>query len=228
MLFATSFESSSLPTLPMNKPVFTPLQIENWADSLSQQHYVLIEHFLSPQEAQALRSAIDFHREEANFHKAGIGKMLEHQVVKEVRGDYVKWIEEGEALPATRAFLQKLKALAEAMSEALRLSLQDYECHFAIYPPGSYYEAHYDQFRSDGNRVLSLACYLNPHWEMGQGGELKIYPPDQEPLALAPLMGRLVLFRSDSLLHEVLPTQVDRYSITGWLLQRPRDLPFGI
>lgn len=207
---------------------FPQTGMERIADTLAQQEFVVLDHFLSESEALDLRAALEQHRAEDNFSKAGVGKHLQHQILHEVRGDYLKWIEEREALPATRHFLQKVSVLASGLSAALRISLQDFECHFAIYPPGSFYEKHIDCFRSDGNRVLSLACYLNAHWEPAHAGEIQLYPPTGESPKVAPLLGRLVLFRSDSLLHEVLTTAVDRYSITGWLLQQPKDLPFGI
>jgi SM-20-related protein len=35
-----------------------------------------------------------------------------------------------------------------------------------------------------------------------------------------------VLFRSDTVPHEVLETRVERWSLTGWLLRQPPGLGF--
>jgi SM-20-related protein len=40
-----------------------------------------------------------------------------------------------------------------------------------------------------------------------------------------PEAGRLVCFRSDLIEHEVLPATRERYSLTGWALDRAPELP---
>jgi SM-20-related protein len=39
-----------------------------------------------------------------------------------------------------------------------------------------------------------------------------------------PMAGRLVIFRSDEIEHEVLPATRERLSITGWILDQLVDL----
>ena len=55
------------------------------------------------------------------------------------------------------------------LNRALFLSLKDYETHFAIYPPGTFYEKHVDQFQSSGARKISFAFYLNENWTQSDG-----------------------------------------------------------
>jgi Rps23 Pro-64 3,4-dihydroxylase Tpa1-like proline 4-hydroxylase len=50
----------------------------------------------------------------------------------------------------------------------------------------------------------------------GDGGELKVYLKDKEEL-ISPSWGKLVIFKSDELEHEVLPTNINRFSVCGWL-----------
>ncbi len=40
---------------------------------------------------------------------------------------------------------------------------------------------------------------------------------------VAPIGGRLVIFRSDQFEHEVLPARRERLSFTGWFRRRPRS-----
>ncbi|MGB0175565.1 MAG: 2OG-Fe(II) oxygenase [Owenweeksia sp.] len=197
--------------------------IEEIADNLAQNEFCIIDDFLDEQDIKALHQAITFHREEDNFKKAGIGNAHLFQVDKEVRGDYIKWISREEAQPGTLVFLDKIEALMQSLSRILFLSLKDYECHFAIYPPGTFYEKHLDQFKSTSNRKISFAFYLNQSWKKGDGGELRLHR--EEIVDIEPQAGRLALFRSDTVEHEVLITTRDRYSITGWMRDRPIDLP---
>lgn len=195
------------------------------ADQLAEQDYCLVENFLSVKQVGNLRDAFAKHRKEDHFKKAGIGNMHLYQVAKEVRGDYIKWIEPENAHPAAAEFLELTAELMQNLNRLLYLSLKDFECHYAIYPPGTYYERHLDQFKLANNRKISLACYLNPDWKAGDGGELRIYDKNGDSIDIAPKAGHLAIFRSDTVEHEVLTTHTDRYSITGWMRDRPLDFP---
>ena len=92
-----------------------------------------------------------------------------------------------------------------------------------VYPPGSYYKKHLDQFKRDDHRKLSVICYLNENWKKEEGGQLRMYMPDAT-LDFLPLEGRLVCFRSDQIEHEVLPATRERKSITGRILDQLSDL----
>ncbi|HCN73582.1 MAG TPA: hypothetical protein DIS96_18500, partial [Pusillimonas sp.] len=62
---------------------------------------------------------------------------------------------------------------------------------------------------------------LNESWTTEDGGELCLYESEQSPrenaTRITPAPGRLVIFRSDLVWHEVLPGQKPRWSLTGWL-----------
>jgi SM-20-related protein len=66
--------------------------------------------------------------------------------------------------------------------------------------------------------VLSLVAYLNPDWQLADGGELLIYEDSStDPVVvIQPLHGTVVLFLSEEVPHEVAPALCDRYSIAGW------------
>lgn len=72
-------------------------------------------------------------------------------------------------------------------------------------------------------RYLTCIVYLNTDWKEGDGGCLRVFPhgddskdPDSS-VDIAPLGGRMVVFSSPSLLHGVLPTNVQRYACAVWL-----------
>src|SRR5690606_35047010 len=136
-----------------------------------------------------------------------------------IRGDSICWIKERVPRSATADFLQWADLLRHHLNQHFFLGLRRQECHFARYAPGAGYAPHIDQHRNTGFRKLSLVLYLNPDWQAGHGGELCIYDPadpNTEIQRIAPRMGRLALFRSDTVLHAVLPCRTTRWSLTGW------------
>jgi SM-20-related protein len=158
-----------------------------------------------------------------SFQKAGIGKKQNQQINEAIRGDYIKWLDKNSASAPVRIYLDRLGHLIQFLNQSLYLSLKDYEVHVTIYPPGSYYKRHLDQFKSDDHRKLSVICYLNPEWQESYGGQLRLFLKNGE-LDVLPIAGRLVCFRSDQIEHEVIPATQDRRSITGWILDQFSDL----
>ena len=116
-------------------------------------------------------------------------------------------------------------------------------------PGGSSYPLHVDNPQGLGAgdvRKLTCILYLNPNYRDGDGGELRLHldggddddddddgggggaaaASPLERVDLAPLGGRLLLFWSDEIPHEVLPTApggrpddatLDRYALTVWI-----------
>jgi SM-20-related protein len=190
------------------------------ADGLADKGYAVVDNFVSPPAIQDVLS-LDLFREE-HLKKAGIGKENK-QINEGIRGDFIKWIDKTDAPDAIKAYTDTLNALREFLNQSLYLSLKDYEVHLAMYPAGSFYKRHLDQFKSDDHRKLSVILYLNQDWSESMGGQLRMYL-EQETVDLLPLAGRLVCFRSDRIEHEVLPATRTRMSITGWMLDQLADL----
>lgn len=150
---------------------------------------------------------------------AAVGRGADAQVRENVRGDSIQWLETGQAV-ATDAYLAVMDQLRQFLNQSLYLGLDDYESHFALYPPGAFYQRHVDRFRDDDRRTVSAVLYLNESWLAEQGGALRLYLKDDEMLDVPPLGGRLVIFMSGDLPHEVLPASRERMSLTGWFRRR--------
>ncbi len=168
---------------------------------------------------EGLANALFIHQQnmaEEKFKSAGIGRGDEYLQNEFVRTDEICWItgdtEAGNQWLAWTANLQSF------LNRRLFLGLFSFESHFAHYGPGDYYKRHYDAFRGEANRILSVVAYFNPGWTQSDGGELVLYQDDHDKqgIKVTPLLGTLVVFLSEEFPHEVLAANRDRYSIAGW------------
>lgn len=192
------------------------------ADGLAEQGYAVIDQFLNDQEVGAILQHGDFNDARQRFKKAGIGKQQDAQINEAIRGDYIHWLDPQTASAPVKVYLHRLDELVKFLNQALFLSLKAAEVHLTVYPAGTYYKRHLDQFKKDDHRKLSIIFYLNEDWLPGHGGQLRMYLPEGEHDFL-PLAGRLVCFRSDQIEHEVIAATRERLSITGWILDREID-----
>lgn len=197
-------------------PVFDAI-----ADGLAEEGYAIADNFLNASEVRGILESGEFHDSIQRFKKAGIGKNQNSQINEAIRGDYIHWLDRTTASPAVNVYLDRINALREFLNQALFLSLKDQEVHLTVYPVGSFYKRHLDQFKKDDHRKLSVICYLNENWKEENGGQIRLYLPSGEK-DIFPFAGRLVCMRSDQIEHEVIAANRERLSITGWVLDELR------
>lgn len=203
----------------MSNPVISIEQ--SIADEIAARGYAVLPDFLNSVEVATLASDLRALQQAGRMRGAGIGKDAE--LTNEVRGDAIHWLEESDATPPQRAYLQRLEALRLALNQTLYLGLFEFEGHFACYPPGAFYRKHLDQFQHDGQRALSCILYLNEQWQPENGGQLRIYldgESERDYRDVQPQGGTLVAFLSARYWHEVLPATRERLSLTGWFRTR--------
>ena len=196
---------------------------EKLTDGLAEQGYAIIDQFISPSQVASILRLDEFKGGLLQFKKAGTGKQQEKKINESIRGDYVKWIDRHTAGQELKVYLGQLEKMISYVNQSLFLSLKDVELHLTIYPAGSYYMRHLDQFKGDDHRRLSVILYLNEGWKEEEGGQLRLHLPNG-PLDVSPIGGRFVCFRSDMIEHEVLRATRDRLSITGWVLDQLAEL----
>lgn len=195
-----------------------------WMDELATRDFVIADEFISEEMFRIIMKF--FHDKESNnqLKKAGIGSSGEFQLNASIRGDFIHWLDK-ERDSELEPFFGLMDELIESLKRYCFLSLSGSEFHIAKYPKGSHYDRHLDQFNERSNRQITVLIYLNEHWKKGDGGELKIYKDSKEVL-VEPIAKRLLLFKSDIVEHEVLRTNVPRYSLTGWLLHQPETVGY--
>ena len=193
------------------------------ADALAEHGFAVSDQFLSQSEVKAILGTNVFRQDVEKLRKAGIGKQQQHQINESIRGDHIQWLDKNTVEPELRSYMRRVESLMQQLNKALFLSLKDFEIHVTVYPVGTFYKRHLDQFKKDDHRRLSIICYLNEDWDESHGGQLRIYLPEG-PRDILPEAGRLVCFRSDQLEHEVLPATRERRSLTGWILDQHAEL----
>ncbi|WP_413703839.1 2OG-Fe(II) oxygenase [Pseudomonas sp. Pseusp16] len=161
---------------------------------------------------------------EGELAPAAVGRGPSSEIREGIRGDHIQWIDPGQA-EVCDSYLCLMDSLREAINRGLFLGLEDFESHFAMYPPGAFYLKHVDRFRDDDRRMVSAVVYLNDGWLPEHGGQLRMYLDNDRVYDVEPVGGCLVVFLSGEVPHEVLPATRDRLSLTGWFRRRGNE-PF--
>ena len=174
-----------------------------------------VDNWLTPEELTCLRKTLLAHYENDRFHFAGIGNKENLQVVEKIRNDFIFWLDSSRANDCENQFLFKIGEFVQHLNRTCFAGIRSYEFQYAVYEAGSYYKKHIDQFKNDDRRQFSMVFYLSECWKEGDGGELLIYSGDAVT-EVQPIPGRVVFFKSE-LPHEVLPTNIMRLSLTGWM-----------
>lgn len=190
-------------------------------DQLAAEGWATYPHFIAPELVVSLREELTTLYEQGEFRKAGIGKGSSFQVKPEIRSDKVLWLDPDALSELQQCFWNKIDELRLLFNQEFYLGLKSFEAHFTKYPAGSFYKRHIDQFHNVPYRIISCILYLNTDWEPSMGGQLRIYLPDENGVEkhvdVAPIAGTLAIFKSAEIPHEVLITQKERYSLTGWM-----------
>ncbi|MFC0520906.1 2OG-Fe(II) oxygenase [Mesonia maritima] len=197
-------------------------QYEQIIENLSAQKFSIVDEFFSSEEVDLLRATLLDKYEEDRFKKSAIGNKVNESIEKSIRGDFILWINEAEQSELEKLFFNKINDLVAYLNRTCFMGILHKEFHYAVYPEGTFYKRHLDTFQNDGRRKLSIVCYLNDEcWQKSNGGELVIYKENETEEVIYPLPGRVVIFESQFLEHEVKPVKKDRrLSITGWLKTR--------
>ncbi|MCE3010591.1 MAG: 2OG-Fe(II) oxygenase [Proteobacteria bacterium] len=185
-------------------------------DKLASESWVLVENAFPRETLDHLLSL--FQKEGPDFRPAKVGAANQEQQESSIRGDAIRWLSSDR--DSHKSILDQLEQLKKELREGLRVSLDDFECHLAVYPPGAGYNEHIDQSPQRSlnttRRVYSFVLYLNESWTSDQGGQLVLRLPHSTEVIL-PHWNRLVIFSSTDLPHRVEKSYSPRRSLTGWM-----------
>ncbi|KAL3160469.1 hypothetical protein ABBQ32_010786 [Trebouxia sp. C0010 RCD-2024] len=195
--------------------------------SLQQQGYAVVDNLFGPVWSSKLKQELEWLKEQGKMRlnsthlvKQGGTELLEKQHVYEAE---LQDAEVQQVAPLCQRLNEDstMRTMLSLFMPHLRLDSQaiKLQCNAGN---GGCFPLHYDSDEQvDGRRVTAI-FYLNTDWQPSHGGQLQLFPFPDDPVAIAPIADRLVLFSSCRMLHRVLPSLKERYCFTIWLSQSRR------
>jgi len=217
--------------LPVPESQLTSVS-ENWLDALarglSEHGWLTVDArpLLGDELLALLRDEVRILDRSESLHKARIGRGLDKTRDRSVRRDKIAWLQ-GETLAQSRLF-DAFELMRNGLNRRLFLGLKRFESHYATYHPGDFYRRHVDSFHGRASRIVSVVLYLNDNWLETDGGALQVFNRENQQEvcgAVIPELGRMAVFMSEEIPHEVLPANRTRYSIACWFRQDETPLP---
>ncbi|AEA45220.1 2OG-Fe(II) oxygenase [Fluviicola taffensis] len=193
-------------------------QFEGLIQGLIDNEYGCCDDFILPSTVDGLSANIQLLSESEKLKSSGFGNKSDFKEDDRIRGDKITWIEEQSINPFEIIYLQKIEKFILYLNQTCFTAIKSFESHYSFYEKNSFYKRHIDQFKNEKGRKYSIVLYLNEAWKKEDGGTLSLYPKVGEQINISPIGGRMVLFRSDEMEHEVNPSFTrSRNSIAGWL-----------
>lgn len=192
------------------------LDIGLLCDDLCAKRWSYWREVITRVQRQSLLHDFEILRVNGRFQAATVGAA--HDRIDQIRSDWILWLDPSVLSAENQWILRDLDSLRQQLNQRLFQNMTSVESHFSYYPAGGYYEKHIDQLKGKESRVLSFIIYLNENWDSTRnGGHLRIFEGESGYTDLEPVAGSFVCFVSDQVAHQVLPTMVERRSLTGWL-----------
>lgn len=194
------------------------IQFEELIQGLIDNAYAYCNDFILSDTVMGLSANIQNLSESGNMKPSGIGNDIDLKKDKRIRGDKINWIEGQSTNQFEMIYLKKIEKFISHLNKTCFTSIKSFESHYSTYETKSFYRRHLDQFKNEKGRKYSIVLYLNKDWKEEDGGILSLYPSQGEQINITPLGGRMVLFRSDEMEHEVHASFTrERRSIAAWL-----------
>lgn len=200
-------------------PVVSDQWLDELADGLTENGWMSqdVSSRLGVDLLNGLRNEVRILDRTEALTKARIGRGADLLRDRSVRRDKIAWLQG--ATPAQAELFGFFDSVRHGLNQRLFLGLKRFEAHYATYHKGDFYRRHVDSFRGRASRVVSLVLYLNEDWREADGGALQVFNRENEDEicgTVLPLEGRMALFMSEEIPHEVLPANRTRYSIACW------------
>jgi SM-20-related protein len=188
--------------------------------ALGERGYFLRDGVLGSIAARAIHTAVEALASAGRLRPAGVSRGTTYRVDPATRGDRIAWLDPDDVPAELAGLWEWFLALRDALNRDAYLGLDRLEVQAARYPgDGAGYRRHRDAFTASpgtvsGRRVTTI-FYANPAWRPEHGGLLRLHLPDGA-VDVAPLLDRALVFLSERVEHEVLPTWAPRCAVTAW------------
>ena len=192
---------------------------------LKEDNFCVVKNLVPLETARKMYSEVEkLHELPDNFKPGKLGKGAMNRVgsLEEVRGDSVMWVDGSkEETPFTSEVAKQMNKLALSIYHIHNISMNRISkskimasCYDG---KGASYKRHIDSI-TDGSLKLTFIFYLNEKFTSQDGGCLRVHK-ESGSIDVVPELGKLVIFRSDKLIHEVLPTFARRFAVTIWYME---------
>mmetsp|Transcript_30998 Transcript_30998/g.72323 ORF Transcript_30998/g.72323 Transcript_30998/m.72323 type:complete len:368 (+) Transcript_30998:103-1206(+) len=194
---------------------------------LMQSGYVVIDNWLPPEKAAGISELVqsslatfpDFQNDGIEWH---------FKEPRSARADIATDLIDGQRPATDSVFAEHVLPAYYELEEDLKQIISvkgNRQQQLAWYQGnGLGYSAHFDAWPVDDPesdiRKVTAIMYCNKDWEPSHGGALKIWLLDHEgadEIEIEPLAGRLLIFLSGCIRHEVSPAHSPRVAFTTWL-----------
>ena len=191
-------------------------KLENLLNDVEKQGWSIQEQFFSSSLITELNKTLLILHRQGELKQAGIGREKGFNIEQSIRSDKINWFDEESVSICQQDYLDVMNEIQENFNQHFYFGLKEFEVHFALYEPDTFYSRHLDQHKNQDTRVLTVITYLNENWQKQDGGELCLYLEDDKKIVVEPKAGTMVCFLSAEFEHEVLPARRERMSLTGW------------
>jgi len=197
-------------------PSETPRLSKDSLAELSSDEFVTVPGFASPSLVTALLEDLDGYRKSKPTKSASWEQGAVDWFNLLPRSQFSEFTPSEELLQLVESVRRSIE-----QKMGVQLAPELTEVKFAYYPSGGRYQRHLDAMNVGLQaREYSFVLYLNQNWTPKDGGCLRIFrevsPGDEVFLDVAPAPGTMVVFKSDTVPHEVLSTNSKRVAIVGW------------
>lgn len=212
-----------------NSPQFSTLISPAQIRALGEGEVVIIDDAFDVSFARNLAADVGS-VSDSSLEKLGVSRSVIQAVSDDgmlIRGDLAGWFDShgrvnGDDSCATNSLSTlwgNFEELRLFLNKEAFLSLRRQDCQLARYSGdgSARYMKHLDAFRDDceANRQITALFYFNENWTKEDGGCLRIWH-GEESVEVLPILNRLVLFRSELVFHEVMPSTRTRHAATAW------------
>ena len=196
--------------------------------------YVVVDHFIQDHAMiQALSSDVDTLRAKGRFRSARVGENLQlNSNIRVAEQCFLHNGRQNDVFPneARQETLDRLSHLRDELSLLLEsghsLDPELDDLSYVYYPNGGFYVRHVDATPGTPTvlRKFSILLYLNTqNWTADMGGQLRLFPNNDTSVDVLPVGGRLVIFESDRIPHQVVETNQTRLVLVGWFCRAPSN-----
>ena len=221
--------ASSINTIPQTTTILVPFASYN----LGKYGFCVIDNFLNPTTLRELGHDIETLRAAGRFRSARVGELSEKELNDQVRVAEQCFLHNNKQSDIPNAArdktLERLDQLRKELSQISGTPLEPEldDLLYVYYPNGGFYKRHVDSTPGTPSvlRQFSILLYLNEQeWTNGMGGQLRLFAGDDDAVIdILPSGGRLVVFESNRIPHEVLLTNEKRIVLVGWFNRVPTD-----